>query len=84
MARPAVAVVRKPTAKQTTQRGIPGIVGVMVMRPRLRKLVLVAHVTTSVGWIGAVVVFLVLIVVGMTSRNPDTTRAVYLVLKPAG
>lgn len=53
------------------------------MRPRLRKLVLVAHVTTSVGWIGAVIVFLVVLAVGMTTRDPETARAVFLVLKPA-
>jgi hypothetical protein len=59
------------------------IVAAMRMGPRLRKLVLVTHVVTSVGWIGAVAVVLVLIVVGLTSRDFDTTRAVYLVLEPA-
>lgn len=30
------------------------------MNPRLRKLTLTAHVTASVGWLGAVTAFLVL------------------------
>ena len=38
-------------------------------RPRLRKFALTAHVVSSVGWLGAVVVFLALSVVGLTSRT---------------
>jgi len=30
----------------------------MAMRPRLRRFVLTAHVISSVGWLGAVAVFL--------------------------
>jgi DMSO/TMAO reductase YedYZ heme-binding membrane subunit len=51
--------------------------------PRLRKLVLTAHVAASVGWLGAVAAFLGLGVVGLTSRDADTVRAVYLVMEPA-
>lgn len=53
------------------------------MTPRLRKLALTAHVTFSVGWLGAVVAFLGLAVVGLTSRDPQTVRGVYLVMEPA-
>ncbi|GGQ96974.1 hypothetical protein GCM10010280_50800 [Streptomyces pilosus] len=55
----------------------------MIMPPRLRKLALIVHVTSSVGWLGAVVAFLALAVIGMTSRDPETVRGVYLVMEPA-
>jgi hypothetical protein len=55
----------------------------MVMAPRLRKLVLTVHVTSTVGWLGAVVVFLALAIIGLTSRDAQTVRAAYLVMEPA-
>ncbi len=54
----------------------------MTMPPRLRKLVLTTHLTVSVGWLGAVVVFLALAVVGLTDQNAVTVRGVYLVMEP--
>ena len=56
----------------------------MTVTPRLRKLVLTAHVISSVGWLGAVVVFLALGVVGLTSQDAQVVRAAYLVMEPAG
>jgi len=55
----------------------------MILPPRLRRFALTAHVTASVGWLGAVVVFLVLAVVGLTSQDAQTVRGVYLVMEPA-
>ena len=55
----------------------------MTMPPRLRKVALTAHVTSSVGWLGAVVVFLALAVVGLTSQDAQTVRGAYLVMEPA-
>jgi hypothetical protein len=48
------------------------------MTPRLRKLVLTAHVTSSVGSLGAVAVFLALAIVGLTSQDAQTVRAAYI------
>jgi hypothetical protein len=45
---------------------------------------LVAHVGTSVGWLGAVVASLALGVVGLTATDPAVVRGVYLVLEPVG
>jgi hypothetical protein len=56
----------------------------MTTRPRLRKFVLTAHVVSSVGWIGAVAVFLALGVAGLTSQGAQVVRAVYLAMEPAG
>lgn len=55
----------------------------MTLKPRLRKCVLTAHVTCTVGWLGAVLVFLVLGVLGVTSQNAQIVRGVYLVMEPA-
>lgn len=54
----------------------------MIRSPWLRKFALTAHVTASVGWLGAVVVFLALSVVGLTSPDPQTVRGAYLVMEP--
>jgi hypothetical protein len=55
----------------------------MTMTPRLRKFVLTAHVASSVGWLGAVVAFLGLGIVGLTSRDAQTVRGAYLVMEAA-
>ena len=52
----------------------------MTIAPRLRKLTLAVHVTSSVGWLGAVTVFLGLSVVGLTSDDAATVRGAYLVM----
>ncbi len=54
----------------------------MIMAPRLRTFALTAHVTSSVGWLGAVVVFLALASVGLTSQDAQTVRGAYLVMEP--
>lgn len=55
----------------------------MVMRPRVRKLALLTHVVTSIGWLGAVVVFLALTIVGLTSSDERVVRGVFLAMEPA-
>src|SRR5262249_44201007 len=53
----------------------------MILAPRLRKLALTAHVTSSVGWLGAVGGFLALAVVGLRSEGPERVRAAYLAME---
>ena len=55
----------------------------MIMTPGLRKFALTAHITSSVGFLGAVVVFLALAVIGLTSQDAQTVRGAYLVMEPA-
>ena len=50
----------------------------MVMPFSVRKCVLTAHVTVSVGWFGAVAAFLALAVTGLSSQDAQLVRAVYL------
>jgi hypothetical protein len=52
----------------------------MIMTPGLRRLALLAHVTTSVGWLGAVACFLALAIAGLASRDAQMVRAAYLAM----
>ena len=48
------------------------------MTPALRKLTITAHVTFSIGWLGAVAAFLVLSIAGLTSHDAEVVRGAYL------
>jgi hypothetical protein len=50
----------------------------MTMPPGLRKFALAAHLTLSVGWIGAVAAYTALDVATVTSQDAQTLRAAYL------
>ncbi|MET8536834.1 hypothetical protein ABZV67_34610 [Streptomyces sp. NPDC005065] len=54
------------------------------MTPRPRKVALTAHITASVGWLGAVAVFLALAVAGLTSRDAQTARSAYVAMDLTG
>src|SRR3954447_18279872 len=49
----------------------------MSMSPGLRRLVLTTHVTSSLGWFGAVASFLVLAIAGLGSASDQTARSAY-------
>jgi NADH:ubiquinone oxidoreductase subunit 6 (subunit J) len=51
------------------------------MGPGLRRFALTAHVVSSVGWLGAIVVFLALSVAGLTVDDEQLVRAAYLAMK---
>jgi hypothetical protein len=54
------------------------------MTPRPRKLALTAHVTVSVGWLGAVGAYLALAISGLTSASDQQVRAAYLAMDLVG
>ncbi len=54
------------------------------MTPRPTKFALTAHVTSSVGWLGAVAGFLALAVAGLTSPDEQMVRAAYLAMELTG
>ena len=56
----------------------------MTMTPRLRKFALTAHVTFSVGWLGAVVAYLALAVAALTSQDAQIGRAASLAMELIG
>ena len=53
----------------------------MIMSPGLRKLALTAHVTASVGWLGAVAGFLALAVASLVSQDAQRVRGAYLAME---
>ncbi|WP_227940378.1 DUF2269 domain-containing protein [Alkalihalobacillus deserti] len=50
----------------------------MVMTPRIRKFVLILHIISTIGWIGAIACFLVLAIVGLNSQDVQVVSASYL------
>ncbi|HKS44446.1 MAG TPA: DUF2269 domain-containing protein [Amycolatopsis sp.] len=55
----------------------------MTMTPRTRRFALTAHIVSTLGWLGAVLVFLALAVIGLTSPDAQAVRGAYLVMEPA-
>lgn len=51
------------------------------MPPRLRKVVLLTHIATSVGWLGAVVAYLALDVTAVASVDIHVVRAAYVAME---
>jgi hypothetical protein len=56
----------------------------MMMTPALRKFGLTAHVSSSLGWFGSVGAFLALALSGVTSRDAELVRAMYLSMNVIG
>jgi len=54
------------------------------LTPRLRKFALSAHLTFSVGWIGAVLAYLALGVGAVTSQDVQTVRAAWIAMELTG
>jgi len=50
------------------------------MSPRTRKLMLTAHITSSVGWCGALAVFLAHALVGLVSNEEQVVRAMSIAM----
>jgi len=54
------------------------------MAPRIRKLMLTAHIIFSVGWLGAVIAYIALAITGLTSQNSRMIKVVYPALELVG
>ncbi|MGP3948612.1 hypothetical protein [Streptomyces sp. 7N604] len=54
------------------------------MTPPLRKVALTAHVTSSVGWLGAVAAFLALAIAGLAGQDPQKVRGAYVAMEVTG
>jgi len=52
----------------------------MTMTPSIRKLALTAHVTASLGWLGALAVFLAHALASLLSQDEQTVRAASLAM----
>ena len=53
----------------------------MMLPPRGRRLVLTAHIATSVGWIGAVLAYIALDATASTTQDVDRARAAYVAME---
>jgi hypothetical protein len=56
----------------------------MTMTPRFHKFALTAHITFSVGWLGAIVAYLALAIAGLTVHDAQMVRAAYLSMELIG
>jgi hypothetical protein len=54
-----------------------------MMSPALRRFTFTTHVTSSVGWVGAILAFLALAIIGFTSDDEVKVRGAYLLMAPA-
>jgi hypothetical protein len=54
----------------------------MIMPPQVRRFLLTVHVAASVGWLGAIAAYIALNVPALTSTQPQTVRAAYLMMEP--
>jgi hypothetical protein len=54
------------------------------MHPNLRKLALTIHIALSVGWVGAVLAYLVLVVAAMTGQGDQTLRSAWISMELIG
>jgi len=54
-----------------------------MMTSALRRFTVTTHLTSSVGWVGAVLAFLALALIGFTSDDPAKVRGAYLLMAPA-
>jgi hypothetical protein len=54
----------------------------VTLTPGLRKLLLTAHITSTVGWLGAAAAFLALSITGLISDDTQMSRAVFIAAEP--
>jgi hypothetical protein len=54
------------------------------MSPRVRKAALAAHLTFSVGWLGAAVAYLALGIAAVSAENAETVRAAWIGMETIG
>jgi hypothetical protein len=52
--------------------------------PGLRKLALTAHIVSSVGWLGAVVAYLALAIIGLRAHDTSLAQGTYAALESLG
>lgn len=54
------------------------------MKPNLRKLALTIHTTFSLGWVGAVAAYLVLVIAAMASEDSQVLRSAWVAMELVG
>src|SRR5262249_10514365 len=54
------------------------------MTPKIRKFVLITHIVSTVGWMGATAAFLALAITGVTSHDDRVTTSAYIAMDLIG
>jgi hypothetical protein len=54
----------------------------MALTPAHRRLLLTLHISASVGWLGAVFVFVALAAIALTNGQPEIQKGVYIAMEP--
>jgi hypothetical protein len=54
------------------------------MTPGLRKFILTAHVTFSVGWLGAVIAYLAVAIAGLVSQDAQVRQSGFATMELTG
>jgi hypothetical protein len=90
-AHPAMPESRQRVSDTVTGRGTAGRafldearsvnIDRVSMSPRIRKLALTSHVTFSVGWLGAVLAYLVVAIAGLTSLDLQLVKGTYTTMQ---
>jgi hypothetical protein len=73
-----------PHTARTTQPVEDGIATAVIMKPGVRKFALSAHLTFSIGWIGAVLAYLALGVAAVTNPDVEMVRAAWTAMELTG
>src|SRR5258708_32437212 len=78
--------MKRPPVEQTTWSRLRTWfrMTTMTMTPRLRKFMFLAHVTSSIGWLGSVVAYLALAVSGLAGKDVVLARSAYVSLELIG
>jgi hypothetical protein len=69
---------------QLKRIALASILHEVTMIPKGRKLLLTTHITVSVGWIGAVLAYLALVIAAMTGQSDQLLRAAWMALELIG
>jgi hypothetical protein len=59
-------------------------VGDLIMTSRTRKVALTAHITSTLGWLGAIAGFLALAIAALRSNDVQLVRSTYLAMELIG
>lgn len=70
----------RSSGKAGTMNEVPSVARKRRLPPRLRKLVLAAHIIVSVGWLGIVVAMLVLSITAATAQDVGMSEAAYVLI----
>jgi hypothetical protein len=76
-------ILKQLRKRNRSSGGLEGYI-MMTMTPSLRKFALTAHITFSVGWLGAVLAYLAVAVIGLVSQDAQVMQSGYFAMELIG